>query len=147
MNYTEVKLILGKLNLRPKKYLGQNFLIDNSILEKIIVLSGVSKEDTVLEIGPGLGALTEPLIKKAKKVYAIEIDSNLYKYLSEKFSIYNNCEIINDDILKIDIPPHNKVISNIPYTITGPILEKLFFNQDPPQGILIIEKNIVNRIF
>jgi len=147
MNYTEVKLILSKLNLRPKKHLGQNFLIDDNLLKKIILISEVSKDDTILEIGPGLGALTEPLIKKAKKVYAIEIDSTLYKFLSEKFSVYNNCEIINCDILKMDIPSHNKVISNIPYTITGPLFEKVFFNQTPPQGILIIEKSISNRIF
>lgn len=147
MNYTEVKLILSKLNLRPKKHLGQNFLIDDNLLKKIILLSEVSKDDIVLEIGPGLGALTEPLIKKARKVYAIEIDSTLSTYLSEKLSVYDNCEIVNNDVLKVDIPPHNKVISNIPYTITGPIFEKVFFKQDPPQGILVIEKKIANRIF
>ncbi len=147
MNYKEVKLILSKLNLRPKKHLGQNFLIDDNLLKKIILLSEVSKDDTILEIGPGLGALTEPLIKKAKKVYAIEIDSTLYKFLLEKFSVYNNCEIINYDILNFDIPSHDKVISNIPYTITGPLFEKVFFNQDPPQGILVVEKSIANRIF
>ncbi|MFX1573007.1 MAG: 16S rRNA (adenine(1518)-N(6)/adenine(1519)-N(6))-dimethyltransferase RsmA [Promethearchaeota archaeon] len=147
MNYKEVNLILSKLNLRPKKHLGQNFLIDDNLLKKILFLSEVSKDDIVLEIGPGLGTLTEPLIKNAKKVYAIEINSILSAYLSEKFSVYNNCEVINSDILKIDIPPHNKVISNIPLTITGPIFEKVFFKQDPPQGILVIEKSIANRIF
>ena len=147
MNSTEVKLILKKLDLRPKKHLGQNFLINENLLKKIILLSEISKDDIILEIGPGLGALTEFLVKKAKKVYAIEIDNTLYKFLSEKFSVYNNCEIINNDILKIDIPSHKKVISNIPYTITGPLFEKVFFNQNPPQGILIIEKSIADRIF
>ena len=147
MNFKEIKLILNQLNFKPKKHLGQNFLIDNNILKKIISISEISKDDTILEIGPGLGALTEKLVDKARKVYAVEINSSLSKYLSEKLSGYDNIEIINEDILKIEIPEHNKVISNIPYTITGPILEKVFFKQNPPPGVLTIERNISNRIF
>lgn len=147
MNYKEAKLILHQLNLKPKKHLGQNFLTDNNILKKIISISEISKNDIILEIGPGLGALTERLVEKAKKVYAVEIDKTLYKYLSEKFSNYNNIKLINSNILKYQIPPCNKVISNIPYSITGPIFEKVFFNQNPPIGILIVEKAIADRIF
>ncbi|MFX0080816.1 MAG: 16S rRNA (adenine(1518)-N(6)/adenine(1519)-N(6))-dimethyltransferase RsmA [Candidatus Hodarchaeota archaeon] len=147
MNFKDVQLILNQLDFKPKRQLGQNFLTDPNILEKIIRISEISKEDTILEVGPGIGALTESLIEKAKKVYAIEIDPILSKFLSEKFSMYNNIEIINDDILKVNLPSHNKVISNIPYKITGPILEKVFFKQNPPQGILTIEKSIANRIF
>jgi len=147
MNFRDVQLILNQLDFKPKKHLGQNFLTNLNILEKIINLSEISREDTILEVGPGIGALTKSLIEKAKKVYAVEIDPILSKYLSEKFSIYNNIEIINDDILKVDIPSHNKVISNIPYKITGPILEKVFFKKKSPQGILTIEKSIANRIF
>ena len=147
MNIQEVNLVLNQLQLRPQKRLGQNFLIDNNVLQKIISLSEITKNDIVLEIGPGLGSLTEFLVKKAKKVYAIEIEPLFCTYLSEKLSIYSNIEIINDDVLKIEIPKHNKVVSNIPYTITGSIFEKVFFNRNPPSGILIIEKSIANRIF
>jgi len=147
MNFKDVQLILNQLDFKPKKHLGQNFLTNTNILEKIINLSEISREDIILEVGPGIGALTESLIEKAKKVYAVEIDPILSKYLSEKFSIYNNIEIINDDILKVDIPSHNKAISNVPYKITGPILEKVFFKKNPPQGILTIEKSIADRVF
>lgn len=147
MNFKDTQLILNQLEIKPKKHLGQNFLTNQNILEKIINLSNISREDVILEVGPGLGALTESLKEKAKKVYAVEIDPILSKYLSEKFSIYNNIEIINGDILQVDIPSHNKVVSNIPYNITGPILEKVFFKNNPPQGILTIEKSIANRVF
>ncbi len=147
MNYRDVQLTLNRLNLKPKKHLGQNFLIDENISRKIITTSEIASKDIILEIGPGLGALTESIVKKVKKIYAIEIDPKLSKYLSEKFSVYNNIEIINDDILKINLPKHDKIISNIPYTITGPILEKAFFKQNPPSGILTIEKSIGKRIF
>ena len=147
MNYRDVQLALNRLNLKPKKHLGQNFLIDENISRKIITTSEITSKDIILEIGPGLGALTESIVKKVKKIYAIEIDPKLSKYLSEKFSVYNNIEIINDDILKINLPKHDKIISNIPYTITGPILEKAFFKQNPPSGILTIEKSIGKRIF
>ncbi|MHA2129618.1 MAG: 16S rRNA (adenine(1518)-N(6)/adenine(1519)-N(6))-dimethyltransferase RsmA [Promethearchaeota archaeon] len=147
MNYKEVKLILHQINLKPKKHLGQNFLIDNNILKKIISTAEISKNDTILEIGPGLGALTERLIEKAKKVYAVEIDNTLYKYLCDKFSSYDNLNLVNTDILNYRIPSCNKVISTIPYSITGPILEKVFFTQNPPTGVLIIEKTIADRIF
>ena len=147
MNYKDVELILNQLDFKPKKHLGQNFLTSRNIIDKIIKVSDISREDIILEVGPGIGALTKPLIEKAKKVYAVEIDPILCKYLSEKFSVHDNIEIINDDILRIDIPSHNKVVSNLPYKITGPILEKLFFKATAPQGILTIEKSIANRFF
>ncbi|MFX1326174.1 MAG: 16S rRNA (adenine(1518)-N(6)/adenine(1519)-N(6))-dimethyltransferase RsmA [Promethearchaeota archaeon] len=147
MNYIDVSVVLNQINLKPKKSLGQNFLTCKNVLHKIISLSEISKEDIVLEIGPGLGTITEEIAKRAKKVYAVEIDSILSKYLSEKLSKYSNIEIINENILNINLPKHNKVISNIPYTITGPIFEKVFFKKNPPIGVLIIEKSITNRIF
>ena len=147
MNIQEVNLVLNQLQLKPQKKFGQNFLTDNNLVQKMISLSEITKSDTVLEIGPGLGSLTESLVKKAKKVYAIEIEPLFCTYLTEKLSIHNNIEIINDDVLKIDIPKHDKVVSNIPYTITGSIFEKVFFNANPSSGILIIEKSIANRIF
>jgi 16S rRNA (adenine1518-N6/adenine1519-N6)-dimethyltransferase len=147
MNIRDVQLILKQLNIKPNKKLGQNFLTDINILKKIIKLSELSQNDVVLEIGPGLGILTYNLAKIVKKVYAIEIDHRLYSYLNEEFSIYDNVEIIHGDILKFEVPDHDKVISNIPYTITGPILDRLFFKIHPPVGILTIEKNIADRIF
>jgi 16S rRNA (adenine1518-N6/adenine1519-N6)-dimethyltransferase len=146
MNYKEVKLALEQLYLKPKKHLGQNFIIDTNLLRKIITISDLQKNDKILEIGPGLGALTKQFLENVNRVYAIEIDPVLSKFLSDKFSSYKNIEIINGDILEIEIPKHNKVISNIPYTITGPILEKLFFKQNPSQAILTIEKKIAERI-
>ncbi|MFX1327919.1 MAG: 16S rRNA (adenine(1518)-N(6)/adenine(1519)-N(6))-dimethyltransferase RsmA [Promethearchaeota archaeon] len=147
MNRREIRLILKQLEIMPNKQLGQNFLIDKNVINRIILLSEVSKNDIVLEVGPGLGALTEQLIKSVNKLYAIEIDKRLYSYLSQKFSNFNNIEIINGDILEIDIPFHNKMVSNIPYKITGPILHKIFFKEKPPEGILLIEKSIADRIF
>ncbi len=147
MKKSEVQLILNQLQVKPKKSLGQNFLIDNNVRDKIINLSEICDDDVILEIGPGLGALTDILVKKAKMVYAIEIETKFYNYLEDKFTSCNNIEIINDHILKVDIPPCNKVVSNIPYSITGPIIEKVFCNEKPPQGYLTIEKSLAERIF
>ncbi|MFX1312254.1 MAG: 16S rRNA (adenine(1518)-N(6)/adenine(1519)-N(6))-dimethyltransferase RsmA [Promethearchaeota archaeon] len=146
MNLREVKLILNKLKVGPDKRLGQNFLIDNNIIEKVITKSELLRDDIILEIGPGLGALTEKIVEKVRKVYAIEIDQRLCSYLENEYSNYNNIEIINADILNVDVPFHNKVVSNIPYNITGPIFEKIFYNSNPPEGIMIIEKKIADRI-
>ncbi len=147
MNIKETQLILKKLKLKPNKKLGQNFIIDKNITNKIIHISAASQNDLVLEVGPGLGSLTQELVKLVKKLYAIEVDNQLYAYLNDKFSVFNNIEIIHGDILKIDLPKHNKVISNIPYTITGPLLEKIFFRLNSPIGVLTIEKSIADRIF
>ncbi|TET59410.1 MAG: ribosomal RNA small subunit methyltransferase A [Promethearchaeota archaeon] len=147
MNKNEVLLLLKQLKVNPNKKLGQNFLTDKNIVKKIISISEISKDDILLEIGPGLGALTEELATKVKKIYAIEIDPRLYSYLKQKFSIYNNLEIIHGNVLELEIPFHNKVISNIPYSITGPIFEKIFFKKQASIGVLIIEKSIADRIF
>ncbi|MFX1442300.1 MAG: 16S rRNA (adenine(1518)-N(6)/adenine(1519)-N(6))-dimethyltransferase RsmA [Promethearchaeota archaeon] len=147
MNRKDVQLILKNLNIEPTKRLGQNFLIDNNTRDTIINQARVSQNDIILEIGPGLGALTEKLVESAKKVYAIEIDSRLFKFLRNKFSNYNNLTIINSDILQFDLPEYNKVVSNLPYSITGQILEKIFFRENPPHGILTIEEAIADRIF
>lgn len=147
MNKKEVQFTLKQLNERPKKKFGQNFLIDTNVLKKIIKEADIKKDEIILEVGPGLGALTEKLAEKAKKLYAIEIDSKLYSYLKKKFSIFENITLIKGDVLKLDIPYYHKVVSNIPYSITGPLLEKLFFKKSPPEGILIIEKSIADRIF
>jgi 16S rRNA (adenine1518-N6/adenine1519-N6)-dimethyltransferase len=147
MNKRKVQLILKSLNVNPNKRLGQNFLVDQNIVRKIINSSELSNNDVILEIGPGLGAITEKMINSVKKIYAIEIDQRLYTYLKEIYSVYDNIEIIHGDVLEIEIPNHNKCVSNIPYTITGPILQKIFFKQKSPIGILTIEESIADRIF
>jgi len=139
--------ILHKLKITPKKVLGQNFLNDINLLNKIISLASIKKEDIVLEIGAGLGYLTAPLAQKAKKVYAVEIEPKFCQYLTKELSSYTNIQIINEDILKLDIPECTKVVSNIPFSITGPILEHIFFRTTPPEAILTIEKKLADRIF
>ncbi|MBN1215032.1 MAG: ribosomal RNA small subunit methyltransferase A [Candidatus Lokiarchaeota archaeon] len=147
MNKEQIQFILKTLEFIPKKSLGQNFLINFNVLEYILKLAELKKEDIVLEIGPGLGAITEQILKKCQKLYAYEIDKVLYKNLLEKFSIFNHLRLFNSDILDVKLPLYNKVISNIPYTITGKIFEKVFFTTDPPEGVLLIEKAIADRIF
>ncbi len=147
MNKSEVLLILKQLGIRPNKNLGQNFLIDKNTVSKIILESKIKKNQSILEIGPGLGALTEDLVKKSNQIYAYEIDSVLFSYLSNKFSNNENLKLYNEDILKAKIPAHDIIISNIPYSITGPIFEKVFYNPQPPRGVLIIENSIAERLF
>jgi len=147
MNKRETQLILEKHGIKPNKKLGQNFLFDKNIISKIISESHVLEDDIILEIGPGLGALTETLVKCCNKLHAYEIDFKLFQYLTKKFSKNKNLLLYNEDILKADIPQHNIVISNIPYTITGAIMEKVFYTENPPRGALIIENSIAERIF
>ena len=147
MNKKEVQIIFNQLNFNPKKRLGQNFLIDSNLSRQIITEANLNKNDIVLEVGTGLGFLTSELISYVKKVYSYEIDSILFQYTAKKLSHLKNLELINSDILKSELPYHNKVVSNIPYSISGPIIEKIFYNEHPPEGILIIEKNIADRIF
>jgi len=147
MNKKDVRVILKELGLIPDKKLGQNFLIDKKLLAKIISISEISERDVILEVGGGLGTLTSELAKKSKKVIVYELDYVLYQHLQKNFSKYKNVKIINQDILKAEIPNHNKIVSNIPYTITGSLFEKLFYKEEPPSGVLIIEKSIADRIF
>ncbi len=148
MNKRETQLILNELGIIPNKRLGQNFLFDKNIVKKIILESQISEDEVILEIGPGLGILTKELLKFSKKVYAYEIDFKLFQYLKEKFSQTENIEVFNEDILKANIPPQiDVIVSNIPYSITGPIFEKVFYNEKPPRGILVIENSIAERIF
>ncbi len=147
MNKKEIQLILKELRIKPNNKLGQNFLFDKNIVSKIILKSQISEDDVVLEIGSGLGALTEELIKFSNKLYAYEIDFKLFQYLTKRFSKNKNLILFNEDVLKADIPTHDIVISNIPYSITGAILEKVFYNENPPRGTLLIEDSIAERLF
>jgi len=140
------------MRIKPKKSLGQNFLIDKNIQNKIISCAELSSTDTVLEIGPGQGALTGLLCQKAAKVYAVEIDRNLCGVLTEKFAHSRNISIINADFLKFDLrslAPGSKlkIIGNIPYYITSPIIEHLLFYRDRIQDIyLMVQKEFAQRM-
>ncbi len=140
-------IIFKKLNIVPKKRLGQNFLTDKNIASRLITEADLSKNhDIVLEIGPGVGALTFLLTENAKVVYAVEYDINLFNFLMKYTSKIENLKLIHADFLKIEVPFYNKVISNIPYTMTGPIISKILMMDKIPELYLIIEKALANRI-
>ncbi len=144
--YQETKYIMEKYNVIPNRNLGQNFLFNEDALNKIA--EGAYENDTILEIGPGLGTLTAILLEKAKKVICIELDQNMCRILKERFIAYNNIEIINEDILKLDIneiAPNAKVIANLPYYITTPIISHLLKNNIKDITVLI-QKEVAERI-
>lgn len=148
--------ILKKYNFYFQKKFGQNFLIDTHILDKIITASGVTKEDCVLEIGPGIGTMTQYLAENAREVIAVEIDKALIPILEDTLSTYDNVTIINDDILKVDVnklvEEKNggkaiKVVANLPYYITTPIIMGLFESNTPLHSITImVQKEVADRM-
>lgn len=143
----ETKRILQENDIKLNKNLGQNYLIDDFKRKKIINYGQLTKEDTVLEIGPGIGTLTIELAKKAGKVIAIEQDTTIFKILKrrlEKENI-NNVELINGDAVKVDFPKFNKIVSNLPYQISSPISFK-FLNYDFDLAILMYQKEFADRM-
>ncbi len=144
--------LLQKYGLRPKKKLGQNFLQDPNILEKIVRIAEVSKEDTVLEIGAGLGSLTRHLAASAKEVIAVEIDPWMIPALEASLADYPNAKIVEADMLKIApseiiTAPEYLVVANIPYYITSAILRHLLENEPrPSRMVLTIQKEVAKRI-
>ncbi len=136
---------------KTKKHFGQNFLNNKKILEEMVIAGEISKKDVVLEIGPGLGSLTEVLAKKAKKIIAVEKDNDLIPILKEKFAGTKNIEIIHGDILKIYnkiLPAKYKIVANIPYYLTSHFL-RLFLSQaksKPSLMVLMIQKEVAERI-
>lgn len=144
--FEETKFIMNKYDVHPNKRLGQNFLFDEQSLETIA--QDVTKEDTVIEIGPGLGTLTVILADKANKVIAIELDSKMVSILEERFKLYNNVQIIQDDILHVDIDkiaPKAKIVANLPYYITTSIITKLL-NTNIKDITILIQKEVAERI-
>jgi len=147
-----VKDLLRKYNIRPFKGFGQNFLISENILKKIVVAANISPEDTILEIGPGIGTLTIELAKKVKKVLAIEKDQKMVEILKETLKDFNNVKIINADILKSNIQHlisniQYKVVANLPYNITSPVIRKFLESKNPPKEmILMVQKEVAQRI-
>jgi len=155
-NISGTVAILDKYKFNFQKRFGQNFLIDAHILEKIVEGAGVTKEDCVLEIGPGIGTLTQYLCEMAGKVIAVEIDKALIPILEDTLSSYDNVTVINEDILKVDInklsQEYNggkpiKVVANLPYYITTPIIMGLFESHVPLDNITImIQKEVADRM-
>ena len=122
----ETLILLKKYNIKPKKDLGQNFIINNNVVERIVKYAGVDRNDVILEIGAGLGTLTGKLAEHAKKVYAIEVDPKLCKVLNDRFSTAKNVKIICEDVLKMAFPSDfNKIVSNLPYSIATPVTFKI----------------------
>ncbi len=148
--------IIQKYEFAFQKKFGQNFLIDTHVLDKIILASGVTKDDCVLEIGPGIGTMTQYLAESAGHVVAVEIDSNLIPILNETLADYDNVTVIHADILKTDIneltQKYNggrpiKVVANLPYYITTPIIMGLFEGQVPIDNITVmVQKEVADRM-
>lgn len=155
----ETKSIMKQNGIRANKSLGQNFLINKDVLESIVNSSEISKDDMVIEIGPGLGTLTKYLLEKAGEVLCIEIDSKMIKILNNGFNQYENFEIINEDVLKVDLNKiinekkrkgkvkKVKIVANLPYYITTPIIMKLLEDKLDIESITVmIQKEVAERL-
>ena len=148
--------VIQKYGFAFQKKFGQNFLIDPHVLEKIIASAGVTKDDMVLEIGPGIGTMTQYLAESAGRVVAVEIDNNLIPILQETLKDYDNVTVIHNDILKVDIAElaekYNggrpiKVVANLPYYITTPIIMGLFESHVPIDNITVmVQKEVADRM-
>ena len=148
--------VLQKYNFTFQKKYGQNFLIDSHVLEKIMDAAEIGKDDCVVEIGPGIGTMTQYLAERAGEVVAVEIDKNLIPILTETLADYKNVSIINEDILKVDlnriVEEKNggrpvKIVANLPYYITTPIIMGLFENHVPMKSITVmVQKEVADRM-
>jgi len=153
---SETKFIIQKYGFTFQKKYGQNFLIDKSILDKIIDSAGITKDDCVLEIGPGIGTMTQRLCEAAGKVVAVEIDDKLIPILADTLQMYDNVEVIHNDILKVDIKSLSekenggrplKVVANLPYYITTPVIMGLLESNVPMESITImVQKEVADRM-
>lgn len=155
----ETKIIMKKYGIRANKSLGQNFLINNEVVENIVNSSNITQEDMVIEIGPGLGTLTKYLLEKAGKVLCIELDTRMIKILKDRFENYENFEVINEDVLKVDLNEiiketkkigkikNVKIVANLPYYITTPIIMKLLEDKLDIKSITVmIQKEVADRL-
>ena len=158
--YNETKFILKKYGIHANKSLGQNFLINEEVINQIIEKAEIDENDLVIEIGPGLGTLTSRLLEKAGKVICVELDDRMITILNDKFKLYNNFELIHDDILKVDLNKiinenlfenNNikkiKIVANLPYYITTPIIMKLLEEKLNITSITVmIQKEVADRL-
>ena len=153
----ETKFILKKYNITANKRYGQNFLINDNVIQEISEVAEIEKTDLVIEIGPGLGTLTSKLLEKAGKVIAIELDDKMIKILNDRFKLYNNFILINDDILQVNLKEligqnkkefsSVKVVANLPYYITTPIIMKLLEERLKIDSITVmVQKEVADRI-
>ena len=152
----ETRYILNKYNAHANKGYGQNFLIDQNVVDGILEKAEVNKDDLIIEIGPGLGNLTSPLLENAGKVICIELDPKMVSILTDRFSLYENFELINEDVLKVDlnklIEDNNqfktaKVVANLPYYITTPIIMKLLEDKLNLESITVmVQKEVADRL-
>ncbi|MGN0408198.1 MAG: 16S rRNA (adenine(1518)-N(6)/adenine(1519)-N(6))-dimethyltransferase RsmA [Bacteroides sp.] len=155
-NPTNTLEIIKKYDFAFQKRFGQNFLIDGNVVEKIVREAGVTKDDFVLEVGPGIGTMTQILCENAREVAAVEIDKNLIPILKETLAPYDNVTVINEDILKVDIKELAekknggrpiKVVANLPYYITTPIIMGIFESHVPVESITImVQKEVAERM-
>jgi 16S rRNA (adenine1518-N6/adenine1519-N6)-dimethyltransferase len=149
---SETRALLERFGLSARKGLGQNFLIDRGVLDKIIAAAGVEKTDTIVEVGPGLGVLTRALAERAGKVIAVELDRGMAALLRETLAGLPNVEIVERDIL--ETPPESlvgdgeyKVVANLPYYITSPVLRHFLESTRQPQGLVVmVQKEVAQQI-
>ncbi len=149
LNAKEIKEVLERNSVNLRESWGQNFLIDKNILEKIISFGNLSKKDTIIEVGPGLGALTFSLAKNTKRVIAVEKDKKLIPLLRENLLSRKNVDIVNQDILSLDLRKFNnyKLVGNIPYYITSPIIKKFLETENRPSLLLLtVQKEVAQRV-
>ena len=155
----ETRYIMKKYKIKANKSLGQNFLISENVVEKIVSSSQIDKQDLVIEIGPGLGTLTKYLLEKAQKVICIELDKKMIKILNDRFYLYENFELLNEDILKVNLKElireekeknkvkNVKIVANLPYYITTPIIMKLLEEKLDLESITVmIQKEVADRL-
>ena len=146
-----LKELLSEYKARPSKGLGQNFLIDKGVLKKIIESADIKPNDIILEVGPGVGTLTQELAQRAKKVIAIEKDGTMVEILKKTLKDFNNVEVVQGDILRLNPGPYTqnnyKIIANIPYYLTSPLIRKFLETENRPQEmVLMLQKEVAQRI-
>ena len=151
----ETRFIMDKYHITANKNLGQNFLIDDDTVSGIVDAANVSKDDLIIEIGPGLGTLTKELLDRAGKVICIELDKRMIEILNDRFSMYDNFKVLNDDVLKVNLKElieeekvkTTKIVANLPYYITTPIIMKLLEERLDIETITVmIQKEVADRL-
>ena len=156
--WKETAFIMKKYHIKANKKLGQNFLIDEKVIKQIIEASEITKKDCIIEIGPGLGTLTKELLENAGKVISIELDKKMLPILKDRFALYNNFELINNDVLQVNLKEiiekekeegleNVKIVANLPYYITTPIIMKLLEEKLNLDSIIVmVQKEVAERL-